>query len=116
MPTPTPSSGCPNCLEKMDWRHRERFFILATGGKCFVPKRITSEAIALRLQEWGKVAGLDPFSAHDFRRTFISNLLDKGVDIATVQQLAGHSNIETTARYDRRGEETKRAAVQKLGL
>ncbi|MCT7968986.1 site-specific integrase [Laspinema sp. D1] len=81
-----------------------------------IPNRITSEAIALRLQEWGKVAGLESFSAHDFRRTFISNLLDKGVDIATVQQLVGHSNIGTTARYDRRGEETKRAAVQKLGF
>ncbi|PSB03109.1 integrase, partial [Merismopedia glauca CCAP 1448/3] len=34
--------------------------------------------------------------------------------IVTVQKLAGHSSPVTTARYDRRGEETKRNAVQKL--
>ncbi|MCT7975249.1 tyrosine-type recombinase/integrase [Laspinema olomoucense] len=92
------------------------FYPCQWWGEIVPDRRITSEAIALRLQEWGKVAGLESFSAHDFRRTFISNLLDKGVDIATVQQLVGHSNIGTTARYDRRGEETKRAAVQKLGF
>lgn len=54
---------------------------------------------------------------HDFRRTFICTLLDKGHDLSTVQKLARHRSPDTTANiYDIRGEKVKRAAVQTLEI
>jgi len=44
-------------------------------------------------------------------QTFISGLLDAGVDFTTVSKMAGHASVITTARYDRWPEEAKRNAA-----
>ncbi|HZE38911.1 MAG TPA: tyrosine-type recombinase/integrase [Stackebrandtia sp.] len=56
------------------------------------------------------------FTPHDFRRTFIGELLDAGVDVATTQQLVGHASPDTTVRYDRRPARRRRDAVDRLRL
>ena len=43
-------------------------------------------------------------------------LLDAGVDVFTVQRLAGHADAVTTARYDRRRDEVQRTASARLHL
>jgi len=77
-------------------------------------RQMTPHAVLLIVQKRAEQAGVESFSPHDFRRTFCSDLLDAGVDIVTVQKLAGHASPVTTAKYDRRGEEVKRRAVKNL--
>jgi site-specific recombinase XerC len=57
-----------------------------------------------------------PTSPHDFRRSYIGELFDANVDIATIQGLVGHASPVTTSRYDRRGEEAQAKAVRKLKI
>ncbi|MGB3208425.1 MAG: tyrosine-type recombinase/integrase [Crinalium sp.] len=77
---------------------------------------MADQSVLTILKRRAKEAGIDRFSPHDFRRTFISDLLEAGADIVVVQKLAGHSDPGTTARYDRRGEDVKREAMQLLDL
>lgn len=77
---------------------------------------MTPQAVLLILRKRAREAGVASFSPHDFRRTFCSELLDAGVDVVTVASLAGHSSPSVVAKYDRRGEETKRTAVQHLPI
>ena len=76
----------------------------------------TGQAIASMVARRLAAAGASPHTPHDFRRTFIGELLDAGVDLATAQQLVGHASPATTARYDRRPGRRRRAAVDRLRL
>ncbi|MEV7011708.1 tyrosine-type recombinase/integrase [Streptosporangium sp. NPDC051022] len=89
------------------------------GGTAAVDKHgvlahMTPQAIRHILERRTGEAQVAYRSPHDFRRTFIGELLDAGVDLATAQALVGHASPATTARYDRRPDRTRRAAVDKL--
>ena len=92
------------------------FLSVHKGGNLIFGRRLTPQAIYHLLAMRAKRTGVKFFTPHDLRRTFVSNLLDAGVDIATVAKMAGHSNIQTTARYDRRPEEAKQRAARLLHI
>lgn len=82
-----------------------------TKGKRIIRRRLTDQAVLYILAKRADTATVAAFSPHDLRRSFISDLLDAGADVSTVKDLAGHSSVTTTTRYDRRGEVTRRKAA-----
>ena len=51
---------------------------------------------------------------HDLRHTFATRLVLAGCDLATLKQLMGHANIQTTMRYTHPTPESQWAAVNSL--
>ena len=89
------------------------FIAIGRYKRCFQQRqRCSIRAISGMLQRRGRLAGVEAFSPHDLRRTTVTNLLAKGVDVITVSRCAGHKSPQSTLRYDRRSEQVKRQAVQ----
>lgn len=94
-------------------------------GPCFLPinkggrremRRMSDHAVLGILNRLATRAGVEPFGAHDLRRSCVSALLDAGADLSAVQAIAGHASVATTARYDRRGEAAARKAAGLLKM
>jgi integrase len=65
-------------------------------------------------KERGRKAGIQPLAPHDLRRSWTGDLLEAGVDLATVQKMAGHASVSTTGRYDRRDHAVQLRAAGQL--
>lgn len=91
------------------WRGEEAEGLVFAGkdGKTFDSVR---KAWAGVLQ----AAGIDRFRWHDMRHHFASRLVMAGVDLNTVRELLGHSDITMTLRYAHLAPEHKAAAVARL--
>jgi len=88
---------------------------VSKSGKIEI-RRLTGDTVYRVTMKRGKEAGIKPFGPHDLRRTCLSEMLDRGVDLATVRTWAGHSSSDTTILYDRRGERALETAAGTLAV
>lgn len=61
-------------------------------------KHMCTVTLSTRLKSIYRAAGIDT-SSHAGRRTFATRKNELGIGMATIQQLMGHSSIQTTALY-----------------
>ncbi len=96
---------CWNALHELPGPRRGHVFTF--GGKSIQNVRRAFEGAVRR-------SGIKPCRLHDLRHTFATRLVLAGVDLPTVKELLGHSNISTTMKYAHPGPEHRRAAVNRL--
>lgn len=75
---------------------------------------LNRDSVNTILEKIGKATGIHLYP-HKFRHTFCTRLIAAGVPITTVSKLAGHSGVDTTARfYVNISREEKQSAVNLL--
>ena len=81
-------------------KNYERGFSASTGCQMF--------------HYWYKHCSIDGGSSHSGRRSFITNLANKGVAIHVLKELAGHKSISVTEKYISKNPAVLRASVELL--
>lgn len=71
--------------------------LFATAKKPY--ERLTVAGVQYLVKQLGKKAGVGNVHPHRFRRTFATDLLNRGMRIEEVMTLMGHTKIETTLIY-----------------
>lgn len=77
-------------------------------------KQMSPNSLVQVFGRFYRQAGLSNASSHSGRRSFITQLAHKGVNVRVLAALAGHKNISTTQRYIELNEIVLRSAVELL--
>jgi integrase/recombinase XerD len=97
---PRLTQGMPDCPS----------LFVSRGGK-----PLTRESLWVVVKKYVRRAGLPTkVSPHTLRHSFATHMLERGADLRTVQELLGHSNIQTTQRYTHVDRERLRAIHRKF--
>lgn len=86
------------------------WLFVSRGGLQF-----TRESLWGVVKKYSRRAGLPTrVSPHTLRHSFATHMLERGADLRTVQELLGHSNIQTTQRYTHVDRDRLRAIHRKF--
>jgi len=76
--------------------------------------RISRRAVESMIENYARIAKLENVTVHSLRHTFCKSLIDAGESIDRAAALAGHANLNTTARYTKPTQADLQRAVEKL--
>jgi integrase/recombinase XerD len=82
--------------------------LFITAGR----KRFTASGMTQHFFWLFRNAGIAGASSHSMRRSFITNLANKGIGVRVLASLAGHRSIAVTQKYIDVNDEMKRNAVE----
>ncbi len=98
-------------MEFLRPRRRANDFYVATGREKWMEPRVFLD----RFKRLLKRAGVRECTVHTLRHTFATRCVENGVDIKSLSEIMGHSDVQTTLRrYVHPSMEAKRAEINKL--
>lgn len=91
------------CAENLEI-YLETYRILFTDQSDFLivnqqGKQLSRQGCNKIIKKYGKMIGKSNLSAHMFRHSIATHLLNNGMDLKVVQEILGHSDITTTQIY-----------------
>ena len=100
------------------WRSKEEAMFISQKGRRLSIRGIQGIAADTfsRFQSEVPPSQRRPYSSHKLRHSFATMLLRKGADLRTVQELLGHSSIQTTTVYTHITSREKEEAMSRLQI
>lgn len=92
------SDNCKLHLQKhLESRRFESIYLFASSHIPHGPLSVGT--LHGYIKHLGKVSGVSNMHCHRFRKWFGTSMADKGVDIRDLQEMMGHSKMDTTNKY-----------------
>lgn len=95
--------GNPDVIAALDLYRQTFEEDIAACGYFFVNRlqhKLSDQSVRFMIQRYAQLAGIEQhITPHMFRHSFATLLLEQNVDIRYIQQMLGHSSINTTEIY-----------------